>query len=236
MSGVQLFPLYALSSQEQTEHSVLLARAQLANPDEDPYIRVQSQVFLLYRMILGQTPSEGAYEIWREFIQLPANQPMTARWYCSRLFVKTVLDIVIGKKPQAALLDGESELALKEQVLMWQPQVLNYLKLAILSEYYRYLDNQTLCVNRMNEIWSFYTRTLSSMTFSAHPYRPTEAQEDWKILQMMAFLFRAAGALEFQDYPWCVSAKLMSPITGKCPFALAMRTLNQHNPEKALWL
>lgn len=236
MDGVQLFPLYALSSEQETEQAVVLARNQLANITLSPFIRVQSQVFLLYRAILGQTPSTDSYKIWNQRIALPAQHPMTARWYCSKMLVKTYLDIVVCHNLKAALFDFATELAFKDLVMQWQPQVLNYLRLVVLSEYYRYLDNQTLSVERLDEIWGFYAEVITSIKFSERPYRPTEAQDDWKLLQMLAFLFRAAGALSFEDFLWCPMDKLISSPVAKDAFAIAIRALNAHNPEKALWL
>jgi hypothetical protein len=233
--GVQQFPLYAKSPPDAIKAAVDLARSQFEDETLSPTIRVQSQVFLLYRMILGQTDTSDAYNIWNRFIELPQGDKMTARWFCSRLLVKTYMDIILGGKLSASILNLETENALKEQVLIWPPQVLNYLRAVCLSEYYRFLDNQTLNRSRLDEIWAFYAKVASSMRISEYAYRPTEMVDDCKVLQMLPFIYRAANALDFPDRGWCPHKKLLLGVAGKCPFALASRTLSTHNPEKALW-
>ena len=211
--------------------------------------RASALCYLTYRCIDGMI----TFEEWRTLRQnsngarvdrAAAMEPLHHRWWISQCTAENYLNSLVHPLPFCNWVEPEFNGHIFQLMLdsgkHWPPQILNVLRIGVLSMYKTFLmwkepitesnrqflttAKELLLLNPWKAVWD-------SLDLTQWPYRFEEAHADLRAFTAMMFILRAAGVYDFKDQPWCPIERCgKEGYFGRC-----LVKLGELNPQRALW-
>lgn len=193
-----------------------LAWKMLLNPNSEEEDRCHAKCWLTYRCADG----EIAYTDYLDKIK-PVSPNFSnmvnhrhARWVVSIAMSDIFASLSNGRSDEGWIQIAEHtwRYCFDKAISIQPPAVTSFVRLGVILAYKAFLSGEeNLSASIIKNTWGRYKKACQVWHWENMTYRPMEAIEDMKALQMLQFIGVALGLVRKSDAEWCTPAKMLAP-------------------------
>lgn len=126
------------------------------------------------------------------------------------------------------------EKCIVSEITKHPPCLMTFTRLAVALAYDRHLHADRGGVERIaTQTWGRYKKAVSEWDWSKNPFRPMEATEDMKAMQMLQFIGMENGFVEKDSTEWCSPTQMIRSEIAFSPFVRGIARMSQMASDKS---